>query len=117
MGIRENYRTLYNDADEYVKRSIDSYKFFFVETLSLLYGDVASGFVMFMLLFLAFAFMLVALVVWLAQVTGLAVALMLAVPLLLLMAFLVYLFKKRLFVNKAVRRFCRILFANDDEKK
>lgn len=117
MSIKENFETLYNDADEYVKRSIDSYRLFVIDSLSLLYGDVACGFVVFMLLFLAFIFMLVAMVVFLAPVTGFAVALLLAVLLLALMALLVYVFKMRLFVNRAVRRFCRILFAKEDEKE
>ncbi len=116
MSIRENFETLYNDADEYVKRSIDGYKLSVIDAVSLLYGDVACGFVIFMLLFLAFIFMLVVMVALLVPVTGFAVALSFAVLLLVFMALLVYLLKKRLFVNRAVRRFCRIMFAKENEK-
>ena len=117
MSIRENFKTLCDDADEYVKRSIDGYKLSLVESLSLLFGDIACGFVLFMLLFLAFVFLLVVMVALLAPVTGLAVALSLAVALLVLVALLVYLFKIRLFVNGAVKRICRIIFAEENEKE
>ena len=117
MSIKGNFETLYNDADEYVKRSIDSYRLLLVESLSLLYGDVACGFVLFMLLFLAFIFMLVAMVALLAPFVGLAVALCIAVVLLVAVALLVYLFKVKLFVNGAVRRICRILFAGENEEE
>ena len=117
MGIKENFETLYNDADEYVKRSIDGYKLHFVETLSLLYGDAACSFVLFMLLFLAFLFALVAAVVLVAPVTGLVTALLLAVALLFLFAIMVYVFRVRLFVDRAVRRFCRMLFDAKNEKE
>ena len=117
MSIKGNFENLYNDADEYVKRSIDGYKLLLAESLSLLYGDVACGFVLFMLLFLAVVFMLVALVVVLAPVTGLAVALCVAVVLLVVVALLVLLFKTRLFLNAAVKRICGILFAEYNEEK
>lgn len=117
MGIKGNFKTLYNDADECVKRSIDGYKLLLVESLSLLYGDVACGFVLFMLLFLAFIFLLVVMVALLAPFTGLVAALLVAVVLLVMVAIGAYLFKIRLFVDKAVRRMCRILFANEDEKE
>lgn len=117
MSIKGNFKTLYNDADEYVKRSIDSYKLLLVESLSLLYGDVACGFVLFMLLFLAFVFMLVAMVILIMPFVGLTVALFVAMALLVSVAVIVYLFKIKLFVNGAVKRICRILFANDNEKE
>ena len=117
MSIKGNFETLYNDADDYVKRSIDSYKLLLAESLSLLYGDVACGFVLFMLLFLAFIFMLVAMVILIMPVVGLAVALFVAIALLVSVALMVYLFKIKLFVNGAVKRICRILFADDNEKE
>ena len=61
--------------------------------------------------------LLVVMVALLAPVTGLAVALSLAVALLVLVALLVYLFKIRLFVNGAVKRICRIIFADENEKE
>ena len=117
MSIKGNFETLYNDADEYVKRSIDSYRLLLVESLALLYGDVACGFVLFMLLFLAFIFMLVAMVALLAPFVGFVVALCIAVVLLVAVALLVYLFKVKLFVNGAVRHICRILFAGENEEE
>lgn len=117
MGIKENFETLYSDADEYVKRGIDGYKLLLVETLALLYGDVACGFVLFMLLFLAFVFMLVAAVVLLAPAVGFVGAILLAIALLVLLALLVYVFRVRLFADRAVRRLCKMLFAKDDEKR
>ena len=117
MSIKGNFKTLCDDADEYVKRSIDSYKLLLVESLSLLYGDVACGFVLFMLLFFAFMFLIVAMVALLTPMTGLVVALMVAVALLVSVALLVYVFKIRLFVNGAVKRICRIFFADDNDEE
>lgn len=117
MGIKENLENLYNDANEYVKRGIYSYKFLLIETISLLYGDVVCGFVLFMLLFLALIFLLVTMVAVLAPAIGFVTALLLAVALLVIIAFFVYRFRIRLFVDRAVKRFCRILFAEDDEEK
>lgn len=117
MSIRGNFKALYDDADEYVKRSIDSYKLLLVESLSLLYGDVACGFVLFMLLFLALIIMLVAIVALMAPVIGLVVTLFIAAGLIVTVAFLVYIFKIRLFVNGAVKRICRIFFVDDNEEE
>ena len=116
MSIKGNFETLCDDADECVKRSIDSYKLQLVESLSLLYGDVACGFVLFMLLLLAFIFMLVATVAMLAPLTGLVAALCVAVGRIVVVAVLVALFKRKLFVDEAVKRMCRIIFAKGNEE-
>lgn len=117
MSIRENFKTLCDDADEYVKRSIDSYKLMLVKSLALFYGDMACRFVLFMLLFLAFVLMLVAMVVLLAPFIGLAVALLMAVVLLVAVALSVYLFRMNLFVDGAVKRMCGMFFDDEDEKE
>lgn len=115
MGVKENLNTLYSDTHEYAERSIDNCKLTLVKYLSLLFGDMACYFVVFMLLFLALIFMLVAMVVLLAPVTGFFIALAMAVVLLAAIALGVFLFRERLFVNIAVKRLCRMLFENECE--
>ncbi len=117
MSIREILKNLCNDADEYAKRSIDGLRLSLAESLSLLYGDIACAFVLFMLLFLAFVFVLVAMVALLVPFTGLAVALMIAVGVLVAVALAVFLLKRMLFVDVAVRRICRIFFAKENEEE
>ena len=117
MSIKGIFKTICDDDDECVKRSIDSYRLLVVESLALLYGDVACGFVLFMLLFLAFIFLLVAMVAIVAPFTGLALALCIAVGAIAVVALLVALFKRKLFVDEAVKRMCRIIFAKEDEEE
>ncbi|MBQ8336744.1 MAG: hypothetical protein IJY44_04355 [Bacteroidaceae bacterium] len=115
MGLRDNFKALHDDARAYASRSIDCYKLTLVKRLSLLFGEVACGFVMFMLLFCAFIFGLVAMVALLAPVTGLPAAILSALALLLVSAAIVYCFKVRLFVDVAVKRLCRILYEKDTD--
>ena len=54
MSIKENVESLFGDAYEYLKRSIDGYKLLLVENLSLMLGDMLCGIVVFVLLLVAF---------------------------------------------------------------
>ena len=117
MSIRENIKTLCDDADEYVKRSIDGYKLMLIKSLALLYGDIACRFVLFMLLFLAFVLMLVVMVVLLTPVIGFVAAMLVDVALLVVVALSVYLFRVNLFVDGVVKRMCGMFFDDEDEKK
>lgn len=115
MGLRDNFKALHDDARVYASRSIDCYKLTLVKRLSRLFGEVACGFVMFMLLFCAFIFGLVAMVALLAPLTGLPAALLSALALLAASAAAVYCFKVRLFVDAAVKRLCQILYEKDTD--
>lgn len=117
MSIKENYKALHDDAHEYAERSIDNCKLMLIEYLSLLFGDVACGFVLFMLLFLAFIFMLVAMVALLAPLTGLFLALVIAAAVLVSVSLIVYFLKARLFVDVAVKHLCRILFGDERDEE
>lgn len=117
MSIKENVESLFGDAYEFLKRSIDGYKLLLVENLSLMLGDMLCGIVVFVLLLVAFFLVMAAMVVLLAPYTGVAMALLIAAFITLLLALLLYAMRVRLFVNSAVKHLCRLLFGvcNDEE--
>jgi hypothetical protein len=113
MGVGENLNELSKDTREYVKRSIDSYKLQIVENLSLLLGDIICGFVVSMLLFLAFLFVLAAIVMVLSVYIGYAFAVLAVVGVLLLSALVVYVFRVPLFVNAMVERLVTLFYGKE----
>lgn len=114
MGVGENLNELSKDTREYVKRSIDSYKLQIVENLSLLLGDIICGFVVSMLLFLAFLFVLAAIVMLLSVYIGYAFAVLAVVALLMLLALVVYVSRVPLFVNAMVERVVALFYGKED---
>ena len=113
MGFRADIEDISKDALEYLKRGIDGCKLRLVENLSLLFGDVVCFFVLFMLLFVAYLALMVAIVILLLPLIGLPLAIVAVAVLLLLTAWVVYLLRERIFVDRVVRRFVKIFF---DEK-
>lgn len=113
MGIGKEVENLSSDAQEYVKRSIDGIKLHLVEKLSLLLGDLLCGFVVFMLLFMAFLLLLGALVVVALPYVGFWPAMSVAAFLLLVTAVVVYRWRVRLFVDKAVARLAGLFFREE----
>ena len=118
MGLGADIENISKVALEYVKRSMDGCKLRLVENLSLLFGDVICMFVLYMLLVVAYLAMLVAIVICLLPLIGLPLAIVAFAALLLLTAWVVYLMRERLFVDKMVRRFAMIFFEekSNDEK-
>ena len=114
MGLGADIENLSKDALEYVKRSMDGCKLRLVESLSLLFGDVLCAFVLSMLLFVAYLALLVAAVIWLLPLLGLPLAIVSVAALLLLTAWVVYMLRERLFVDRMVRRFAKIFFEEGD---
>ena len=113
MGIGKEVENLSNDAQEYVKRSIDGIKLHLVENLSLLLGDMLCGFVVFMLLFMALLLLLGALVVVALPYVGFCPAVLLASMLLLVAAVVVYRLRVWLFVDRLVARLAGLFFREE----
>ncbi len=119
MGFRADIGNISKDALEFLKRSVDGCKLRIVENLSLLLGDVICGFVLFMLLFVAYLALMVAIVILLLPHIGLPLSIVVAALLMLLTAMIVYMLRERLFVDGIVRHLSRIFFekSTDDDKK
>ena len=113
MGIVEIFEKLCDDAREYAERSIDNQKLSLIENVSLLLGDIACGVVVFMLLFMAFLLLLGALVVVALPYVGFWPAMSVAAFLLLVTAVVVYRWRVRLFVDKAVVRLAGLFFREE----
>ena len=115
MGFRADIENISKDALEYLKKSIDGCRLRLVESLSLLFGDVICIFVLSMLLFVAYLALMVAVVILLLPLIGLPLSIIAVALFSLLTAFIVYLLKERLFVDRMVQHFVRIFFAEDGE--
>ena len=118
MGLGADIENISKDALEYIIRGMNSCKLRLVENLSLLFGDVMCAFVLSMLLFVAYLALLVAVVIWLLPLLGLPLAIVAVAAVLLLTAWVVYMLRERLFVDRMVRRFVKIFFEEKrgDEK-
>ena len=118
MGLGADIEKISKDALEYIKSGMDGCKLRLVENLSLLFGDVLCAFVLSMLRFVAYLALLVAVVIWLLPLLGLPLAIVAVAAVLLLTAWVVYMLRERLFVDRMVRRFVKIFFEEKrgDEK-
>lgn len=119
MGFRADIWNIPKDALEYLKRSMDGCKLRLVENLSLLLGDVICGFVLFMLLFVAYLALMVAIAILLFPLIGVPLSIVVVALLMLFTAMVVYMLRERLFVDGIVRHLSRIFFekSTDDDKK
>ena len=119
MGFRADIENISKDALEYLKRSMEGCKLRMVENLSLLLGDVICGFVLFMLLFVAYLALMVAIAILLFPLIGVPLSIVVVALLMLFTAMVVYMLRERLFVDGIVRHLSRIFFekSTDDDKK
>lgn len=108
MGFGADIENISKDALEYVKRSMEGCKLRMVENLSLLFGDVICGFVLSMLLLVAYLALMTAIAMLLMPLIGLPLSIIAVAVLLLLTAWVVYMFRERLFVDRMVRRFAKM---------
>ena len=115
MGFRADIGNISKDALEFLRRSMDGCKLRLVENLSLLMGGLVCGFVLFMLLFVAYLALMVAIVILLLPLIGFPWSIIAVAVLLLLTAWVVYLLRERLFVDGFVRRFAGIVFGKEDD--
>ena len=118
MGFKAGIEEISKAALEYLKRNVDGCKLHVVECLSLLFGDVICVFVLSMFLFVAYLALMVLVAILLMPLVGLPLSIVAVAVLLLLTAWVVYLLRERLFVDRMVRRFVKIFFkeTEGDEK-
>ncbi|MBR5477828.1 MAG: hypothetical protein IKV19_05250 [Bacteroidaceae bacterium] len=110
MGFRADIEDISKAALEYLKRNVDGCKLHVVECLSLLFGDVICVFVLSMFLFVAYLALMVLVAILLMPLVGLPLSIVAVAVLLLLTAWVVYLLRECLFVDRMVRRFVKIFF-------
>ena len=108
MGVIEDFDNLSKDAQEYLKRRVDGVKMGVVEELSVMMGNAFASLVLFLFLFEALLFILIAVVVVLSRVVDVVVAMLIAGALLVVLAAVVYFLRERIFTDGIVRHLCRL---------
>ena len=109
MGVIDDFDNLSKDAQEYLKRRVDGVKMDVIEELSVMMGNAFASLLLFLILFTAFLFILVAAVAALSQLVGFVIAMVIAGILLLVVAFVVYSLRVRIFTDGIVRHLCRLM--------
>ena len=108
MGVIEDFDNLSKDAQEYLKRRVDGVKMGVVEELSVMMGNAFASLVLFLFLFEALLFILIAVVVVLSRVVDVVVAMLIAGGLLVVLAAVIYFLRVRIFTDGIVRHLCRL---------
>ena len=108
MGVIEDFDNLSKDAQEYLKRRVEGVKMGVVEELSVMMGNAFASLVLFLFLFEALLFILIAVVVVLSRVVDVVVAMLIAGALLVVLAAVVYFLRVRIFTDGIVRHLCRL---------
>ena len=108
MGVVEDFDNLSKDAQEYLKRRVEGVKMGVVEELSVMMGNAFASLVLFLFLFEALLFILIAVVVVLSRVVDVVVAMLIAGALLVVLAAVVYFLRVRIFTDGIVRHLCRL---------
>lgn len=116
MGLGNRIENLSSDAQEYLKRSLDDYKLGAIEEVSLMAGGFLAATALFLILFAAFLFMLIAGVALLANVIGFAGAMFVAGGLLAVAAAVIYCMRTRIFVNSVVTHLSRLLAVRKEDE-
>lgn len=108
MGVIEDFDNLSKDAQEYMKRRVEGVKMGVVEELSVMMGNAFASLVLFLFLFEALLFILIAVVVVLSRVVDVVVAMLIAGALLVVLAAVIYFLRERIFTDGIVRHLCRL---------
>ena len=108
MGVIEDFDNLSKDAQEYLKRRVEGVKMGVVEELSVMMGNAFASLVLFLFLFEALLFILIAVVVVLSRVVDVVVAMLIAGVLLVVLAAVIYFLRERIFTDGIVRHLCRL---------
>lgn len=108
MGVIEDFDNLSKDAQEYLKRRVEGVKMGVVEELSVMMGNAFASLVLFLFLFEALLFILIAVVVVLSRVVDVVVAMLIAGALLVVLAAVIYFLRERIFTDGIVRHLCRL---------
>ena len=108
MGVIDDFDNLSKDAQEYLKRRVEGVKMGVVEELSVMMGNAFASLVLFLFLFEALLFILIAVVVVLSRVMDVVVAMLIAGALLVVLAAVIYFLRVRIFTDGIVRHLCRL---------
>lgn len=108
MGVIEDFDNLSKDVQEYLKRRVEGVKMGVVEELSVMMGNAFASLVLFLFLFEALLFILIAVVVVLSRVVDVVVAMLIAGALLVVLAAVIYFLRERIFTDGIVRHLCRL---------
>ena len=102
--------TLADDIKEYVALKGDSMKLKMVEGLSLFSSGILSHLFLFLLVSMALLFFLIALMIFLSLYVGPIFGCLAVTLLLLAIGMVLYINRKRMFVDMFVRSYCRMMF-------
>lgn len=114
MGVIEDFDNLSKDAQEYLKRRVEGVKMGVVEELSVMMGNAFASLVLFLFLFEALLFILIAVVVVLSRVVDVVVAMLIAGALLVVLAAVIYSLRERIFTDGIVRHLCRLFLVRKE---
>lgn len=114
MGVIEDFDNLSKDAQEYLKRRVEGVKMGVVEELSVMMGNAFASLVLFLFLFEALLFILIAVVVVLSRVVDVVVAMLIAGALLVVLAAVIYFMRERIFTDGIVRHLCRLFLVRKE---
>lgn len=114
MDVKQNFERLTDETREYINLHVDCIKLYIIEALSLFASDLFSRTLFFMFLFLSLIFLLVALMFFMSASVGIIFSAIIVSFILLSVAFLVYINRKRLFANIMVSSLCKIFFPKND---
>jgi hypothetical protein len=114
MGVIEDFDNLSKDAQEYLKRRVEGVKMGVVEELSVMMGNAFASLVLFLFLFEALLFILIAVVVVLSRVVDVVVAMLIAGALLVVLAAVIYFLRVRIFTDGIVRHLCRLFLVRKE---
>jgi hypothetical protein len=114
MGVIEDFDNLSKDAQEYLKRRVEGVKMGVVEELSVMMGNAFASLVLFLFLFEALLFILIAVVVVLSRVVDVVVAMLIAGALLVVLAAVIYFLRERIFTDGIVRHLCRLFLVRKE---
>lgn len=119
MRARDNFDKVTNSLREYARIKRDDIRLQCVEGLSLVATNILSMLVVVLLSAIALIFVIIAFMILVAQYIGIFYSLLVVGGVLVLMAIVVYLFRKELFANLFVERFSKIFFNEvaTDEKE
>ena len=110
-----DYRKLLEDSKEYLKTRYDLLRLELLDKLSLILGLLVFIIVALFILLAAIAYFSVALVGWMATCMPVSAACCILGGVLLIVAFVLYLMRRRLFIDPFVRMLSKTLFAPTEE--
>lgn len=114
MELKENFDKLSDGAQQYIDLKVDNIKLHIVENMSLFCSDLLSRAVVGLFAIMALFFAMIAVVLFFAMYVGLLYAFLIVAGILLLVGALFYFFRKSIFANVMVGRFCRMFFPKND---